>query len=124
MLLWVVLAANLIAMLIQTQSAKLGIATGKNLPELCRETFSRRDLASASGSRRSSSRWPTDVAEVVGAALGLNLLFGIPLFPAGLIAGAGAFAILALQQRGFRRLEAVIAGLVGVVVVAFGFEVF
>ena len=50
-----------------------------------------------------------DVAEVVGAALGLNLLFGIPLFPAALIAGAGAFGILALQQRGFRRLEAVIA---------------
>ena len=58
----------------------------------------------------------TDVAEVVGAALGLNLLFGIPLFPAALIAGAGAFTILALQQMGFRRLEAAISGLVGVIV--------
>jgi len=122
MLLWVVLAANLIAMLIQTLSAKLGIATGRNLPELCRALFSR---------RASRGLWvqaelvamATDVAEVVGAALGLNLLFGIPLFPAGLIAGAGAFAILALQQRGVRQLEAVIAGLVGVVVLAFGFEV-
>ena len=122
LLLWVVLAANLMAMLIQTQSAKLGIATGRNLPELCRALFSR---------RTSRGLWvqaelvamATDVAEVVGAALGLNLLFGIPLFEAGLIAGAGAFAILALQQRGVRRLEAVIAGLVGVVVVAFGFEV-
>jgi manganese transport protein len=66
----------------------------------------------------------TDIAEVVGAALGLNLLFGIPLFPAGLIAGAGAFAILALQQRGFRRLEAVITALVGVVVASFVFELF
>src|SRR3954466_15318431 len=123
LLLWVVLGANLIAMLVQTQSAKLGIATGKNLPELCRETFKR---------RTSIGLWlqaevvamSTDVAEVVGAALGLNLLFGIPLFPAALIAGAGAFAILALQQMGFRRLEAVIVGMVGVVVLAFAFEVF
>jgi manganese transport protein len=122
LLLWVVLAANLIAMVVQTQSAKLGIATGRNLPELCRELFSR---------RTSIGLWlqaevvamATDIAEVVGAALGLHLLFGIPLFPAGLIAGAGAFAILALQQRGFRRLEAVIAGMVGVVVAAFGFEI-
>ena len=65
-----------------------------------------------------------DIAEVVGAALGLNLLFGIPLFPAGVIAGAGAFAILALQQKGFRRLEAGITALVGVVVAAFAFELF
>jgi manganese transport protein len=66
----------------------------------------------------------TDIAEVVGAALGLNLLFGIPLFPAGLIAGAAAFGILALQQMGFRRLEAAITALVGVVVVSFVFELF
>jgi manganese transport protein len=66
----------------------------------------------------------TDLAEVVGAALGLYLLFGVPLFTAGLIAGAGAFAILALQRYGFRRLEATIAGLVGVIVIAFAFEVF
>jgi manganese transport protein len=121
LLLWVVLAANLVAMLVQTQSAKLGIATGRNLAELCRETFSR---------RTSIGLWlqaelvamATDVAEVVGAALGLNLLFGIPLFPAGVIAGAGAFAILALQQMGFRRLEAGITALVGVVVASFAFE--
>jgi manganese transport protein len=123
LLLWVVLAANLVAMLIQAQSAKLGIATGRNLAELCRERFSR---------RTSIGLWlqaelvamATDVAEVVGAALGLNLLFGIPLFPAGLIAGAGAFAILALQQMGFRRLEAGITALVGVVVASFAFELF
>src|SRR4051794_421013 len=123
LLLWVVLAANLIAMLVQTQSAKLGIATGKNLAELCRERFSR---------RASIGLWvqaelvamACDIAEVVGAALGLNLLFGIPLFPAGLIAGAGAFAILTLQQRGFRRLEAGITVLVGVVVASFAFELF
>jgi manganese transport protein len=122
LLLWVVLAANLIAMVVQTQSAKLGIATGRNLAEACRDTFSR---------RTSIGLWiqaeivaaACDVAEIVGAALGLNLLFGIPLFPAGLLAGAGAFAILALQQKGFRRLEAVIAGMVGVVVAAFAFEI-
>jgi manganese transport protein len=66
----------------------------------------------------------TDIAEVVGAALGLNLLFGIPLFPAGIIAGAGAFAILALQQQGYRRLEAGISVLVGVVVASFVYELF
>ena len=92
-------------MLIQTQSAKLGIATGKNLPELCRETFSRRSSIGL-WLQAEVVAMACDVAEVVGAALGLNLLFGIPLFPAALIAGAGAFAILALQQRGFRRLEA------------------
>jgi manganese transport protein len=122
LLLWVVLGANLIAMVVQTQSAKLGIATGRNLAEACRDAFSR---------RTSVGLWiqaeiiaaACDVAEVVGAALGLNLLFGIPLFPAGLLAGVGAFAILALQQKGFRRLEAVIVGMVGVVVAAFAFEI-
>jgi manganese transport protein len=123
LLLWVILSANLIAMVVQTQSAKLGIATGKNLAELCRETFSR---------RTSIGLWiqaevvamATDIAEVVGAALGLNLLFGIPLFTAGVIAGAGAFAILGLQQMGFRRLEAGITALVGVVVASFVVELF
>ncbi|MGH2940764.1 MAG: Nramp family divalent metal transporter [Solirubrobacterales bacterium] len=123
LLLWIVLSANLVAMLVQTQSAKLGIATGKNLAELCRERFSR---------RTSIGLWlqaevvamACDLAEIVGAALGLNLLFGIPLFPAGLIAGAGTFALLALQRRGFRKLEAAITVLVGVVVVAFAYELF
>ena len=121
LLLWVVLSANLIAMVVQTQSAKLGIATGRNLAELCRERFSR---------RTSIGLWlqaevvamACDIAEVVGAALGLNLIFGIPLFPAGLIAGVGAFTLLALQQKGFRRLEAGITALVGVVVASFAFE--
>jgi manganese transport protein len=123
LLLWVVLAANLIAMLVQTQSAKLGIATGKNLAELCRERFSRRTSIGLWLQAELVSM-ATDVAEVVGAALGLNLLFGIPLFPAGVIAGAGAFAILALQQMGYRRLEAGITVLVGVVVASFVFELF
>jgi len=123
MLLWVVLAANLVAMLVQTQSAKLGIATGKNLAELCRERFSR---------RTSIGLWlqaevvamACDIAEIVGASLGLNLLFGIPLFVAGLITGVATFALLALQRRGFRKLEAAITCLVGVVVVSFAYELF
>jgi manganese transport protein len=123
LLLWVVLAANLIAMLVQTQSAKLGIATGRNLPELCREVFSRR-TAIALWLQAELVAMATDVAEVVGAALGLHLLFGIPLFSAGLLAGAGAFTILALQQMGFRRLEAGITTLVGVVVGSFVIELF
>jgi manganese transport protein len=122
LLLWVVLGANLIAMVVQTQSAKLGIATGKNLSELCRETFPR-PASIGMWIQAEIVAMSCDIAEVVGAALGLNLLFGIPLFPAALIAGVGAFAILALQQAGFRRLEAGIAVLAGVVLVSFGFEV-
>jgi manganese transport protein len=122
LLLWVVLAANLIAMLVQTQSAKLGIATGENLAELCRRCFPRARIGL--WLQAELVAMACDIAEVVGAALGLNLLFGIPLFPAGLIAGAGAFGILTLQQRGFRRLEAGITALVGVVVASFVIELF
>jgi manganese transport protein len=122
LLLWVVLAANLMAMLVQTLSAKLGIATGRNLPETCRDNFSR-PVSFALWIQAEAIAMATDLAEVLGAALGLHLLFGMPLFPAGLLAGAGAFGILALQRYGFRRLEAVIAALVGVIVVAFAFEV-
>jgi manganese transport protein len=123
LLCWVVVAANLMAMLVQTLSAKLGIATGRNLPETCRDNF-RKPVSFGLWVQAEAIAMATDLAEVLGAALGLNLLFGMPLFPAGLLAGAGAFGILALQRYGFRRLEAVIAALVGVIVVAFAFEVF
>jgi manganese transport protein len=122
LLLWVVLSANLMAMLVQTLSAKLGIATGRNLPETCRDNVSR-PVSIGLWIQAEAIAMATDLAEVLGAALGLHLLFGMPLFPAGLLAGAGAFGILALQRYGFRRLEAVIAGMVGVIVVAFAFEV-
>ena len=123
LLLWVILMANLMGMVIQSMSAKLGIATGMNLPEVCRERFSH---------RRACGLWlqaeviamATDLAEFIGAAIGLNILFGIPLFPAALITSVAAFAILALQARGFRRLEAVIAAFIGVIVVAFAAQVF
>ena len=123
LLLWVVLSANLMAMLVQTLSAKLGIATGRNLPETCRDNFSR-PVSIGLWIQAEAISMATDLAEVLGAALGLHLLFGMPLFPAGLLAGAGAFGILALHRYCFRRLEAVIAGMVGVIVVAFAFEVF
>ena len=123
MLLWVVLSANLMAMLIQSMSAKLGVATGHNLAEICRERFPR-PVTLGLWVQAELVAMATDLAEFVGAAVGLNLLFGIPLLPAGVIIGVAAFGILALQARGFRPLEAAIAALVGVIVVAFGFEVF
>src|SRR5437899_395420 len=117
-LLWVIVASNLMAMLIQTLSAKLGIATGRNLPEVCRERFSR---------RTSIGLWiqaeliamATDLAEFLGAALGIKLLLGIPLFPAAVITGVITFLILALQRFGFRPLEAVITAFVGVIGVCY-----
>ena len=122
-LLWVVLAANLMAMVIQAMSAKLGIATGMNLPEVCRTRFPR-PLNMLLWIQAEIVAMATDLAEFVGAAVGLNLLFHIPLFPAGLITGVAAFVILGLQARGFRSLEAVITGLVGAIVAAFAFEIF
>jgi len=123
MLLWVVLAANLMAMLIQSMSAKLGIATGLNLPEVCRERFPR-PVVWFLWVQAELIAMATDLAEFVGAALGLNLVFGIPLFGAALLTGVAAFGILGLQAWGFRRLEATITGLVGLIVIAFGLEVF
>lgn len=122
LLLWVVLAANLMAMLVQTLSAKLGIATGKNLAELCRDRFPR-PVVIALWLQAEGVAMATDLAEVLGAALGLHLLFGTPLPVAGVIAAGAAFAILGLQRYGFRRLEAAITALVGAIVVAFASEV-
>ena len=122
LLLWVILSANLMAMLVQSMSAKLGIATGFNLPEVCRERF-RRPVTVGLWVQAEVIAMATDLAEFIGAALGFHLLFDVPLFLAGLVTGVVAFAILALQARGFRQLEAVIAGLVGVIVVGFAFQV-
>ena len=97
LLLWVVLAANLMAMLIQYLSAKLGIVTDRSLPELCRERFPLAGTV-ALWIQAEAIAMATDIAEFLGAALGLNLLFGIPLLPAGLITGVIAFAILELQS--------------------------
>ena len=123
LLLWVILTANLMAMVVQSMSAKLGIATGQNLPEVCRDRFPR-PVTWVLWIQAEVIAMATDLAEILGAALGIYLLFDLPLFAAGLVAGAAAFAILALQARGFRRLEAVIAGFVGVIMLSFGAQVF
>jgi len=123
LLLWVIFTSNLMAMLIQSMSAKLGIATGKNLPEVCRDRFPRA-VTFFLWVQAEIIAMATDLAEFIGAALALNLLFGIPLFSAGLLTAVGAFSILELQRRGFRPLEAAISSLVGVIVIAFAFQMF
>ena len=117
-LVWVIVASNLMAMLIQTLSAKLGIATGRNLPEVCREQFSRRASVGL-WVQAEAIAMATDLAEFLGAALGLKLLLGIPLFPAAVLTGVITFLILGLQRYGFRPLEAVIAAFVGVIGVCY-----
>jgi manganese transport protein len=118
LLLWVILAANLMAMLIQYLSAKVGIATGRNLPELCREHFPR-PVSWGLWVQAELIAMATDLAEFVGAAIALNLLFGVPLFAAGLITSVVAFAILGLQSRGYRRFELAIGGLLAVILLGF-----
>jgi manganese transport protein len=120
-LLWVVLLANLMAMLIQYLSAKLGVVTDRNLPELCRERLPRW-MSVGLWVQAELMAMATDVAEFLGAALGLNLLFGVPLLTAGLITGVIAFAILELQRHGVRRFELAIAGLLGIVFAGFLYE--
>jgi manganese transport protein len=121
LLLWVLLAANLMAMLIQNLSAKIGIATGKNLPDLCREHF-RRPVTIGLWIQAELIAMATDLAEFVGAAIALNLLFGVPMFHAGLITALIAFAILALQGRGYRRFELAIMGFLGVIILGFLYD--
>ena len=113
-LVWVIVASNLMAMLIQTLSAKLGIATGRNLPEVCREQFSRRTTIGL-WLQAEVIAMATDLAEFLGAAIGLQLLLGIPLFPAAVLTGVITFLILGLQRFGFRPLEAVITAFVAVI---------
>jgi manganese transport protein len=121
LLLWVLLSANLMAMLIQNLSAKIGLATGRNLPELCREHFPR-PVSWGLWVQAELIAMATDLAEFVGAAIALNLLFGVPLFAAGLITAVAAFGILALQSLGYRRFEAVIAGLLGLIILGFLYD--
>lgn len=121
-LLWVVLAANLMAMLIQSLSAKLGIATGKNLPEVIRDRYPK-PVVWFYWVQAELVAIATDLAEFLGAALGFHLLFGIPLIWGGVLTAIASFAILALQRYGFRPLEAVIAAMVGAVAVAYLIEV-
>ncbi|MEA2312533.1 MAG: manganese transport protein [Solirubrobacteraceae bacterium] len=121
LLVWVIVAANLMAMLVQYLSAKTGIATGRNLPELCRERF-RRPVTWGLWVQAEAIAIATDLAEFVGAAIALQLLFGVPPFASGLITAAVAFAILALQTRGYRRFELAIAGFLGIVCLGFLYD--
>ncbi len=118
---WVVVMANAMAMLVQYLSAKAGIATGMDLPELCRTHF-RRPVSRGLWVQAEIVAMATDLAEFVGAAIGLNLLFGVPLFPAGLITAVVAFGVLALEQRGYRRFELAIAALLGLVLLGFVYD--
>jgi len=121
LLLWVVLLANLVAMLIQYLSAKLGVVTGHSLPENIREHWPR-SVSFGMWIQAEVMAMSTDIAEFLGAALGLNLLFGVPMLAAGLLTGVIAFAILELQSRGFRRFELAITGLLGIIFLGFLYE--
>lgn len=120
-LLWVIVLANLMAMLLQSLSAKLGIATGRNLPELCRQEFPR-PVVYGMWIVAEVGAMATDLAEFLGAAVGFNLLFGMPLLPAALLTGVCTFAILGLERFGFRVLEAVIGVLVAVIALSYVVE--
>jgi len=113
-LLWVVLAASLVAMLFQAMSAKLGIVTGRNLAQLCREQFSR-PVVIGMWIASEIAAMATDIAEFLGGALGVSLLFHVSLLCGLTVTGIVTFAILQLDKRGFRPLELVIAGLVGII---------
>jgi manganese transport protein len=121
LLLWVVLLANLMAMLVQYLSAKLGVITDRNLPEVVRERFPSW-VSWGMWAQAEVMAMSTDIAEFLGAALGLNLLFGVPLTIAGLITGVIAFGILGLQSRGLRRFELAISALLAVVFAGFLYE--
>ncbi len=118
---WAIIAANLMAMLVQYLSAKVGVATGRDLPELCRD-FLPRAVSRGLWVQAELIAMATDLAEFVGASVGLNLLFGTPLLAAGLITAVVAFGILALEQRGYRRFELAIAALLGLVFFGFAYD--
>jgi manganese transport protein len=118
---WVIVIANLMAMLVQYLSAKTGVATGRDLPELCREHYPRA-VSRGLWVQAEVIAMATDLAEFVGAAVGLDLLFHVPLLPAGLLTAVVAFAVLAMQQRGYRRFELAITSLLGIVLLGFIYD--
>jgi manganese transport protein len=122
-LLWVVLLANVVAMLFQGLSARLGIVTNRNLAELCREYFPR-PLVYGMWIISEVAAMATDLAEFLGGAIGLSLLFHIPLLWGMVVTGIAVYAILAVQGRGFRPIELIIGGLVGVISLCYVLELF
>jgi manganese transport protein len=119
-LLWVIVAANLMAMLIQSLTAKLGLATGRDLATLCRENLPR-PVTKGLWLQAEAVAIATDLAEIVGGAVALNLLFGVPLPIGGVITAVVAFVLLGAQSRGHRPFERVIAGLLLVIGLGFGY---
>jgi manganese transport protein len=122
-LVWVIVVANLTAMLVQYLAAKVGLVTGQTLPELCRARFSRRGTQLL-WVQAEAVAMATDLAEFVGAAIGLNLLFGIPLFFGGLVTAVVAFGLLWLENHGYRRYELAIMALLAFVGVGFSYLFF
>ncbi|SHM64484.1 manganese transport protein [Cryptosporangium aurantiacum] len=120
---WVIVLANLVATLVQYVTSKAGLATGRSLPELCRERFGRRANL-ALWLQAEVVAMATDLAEFVGAAVGLHLVFGMPLLPAGLLTAVVAFTILALEQQGRRRFVVAVAALLLIVAGGFGYLLF
>lgn len=122
-LIWVVVGANLMAMLVQWLAARLGVVTGKGLSELCREQYSQRTTV-ALWIQAEVVAMATDLAEIVGSAIALDMLFGIPPLPAGLIAAATATGLLELERRGHRRFEVVIVGMLSIILAGFLYSAF
>jgi manganese transport protein len=123
LLVWVIVASNLMAMLIQSLSAKLGIATGKNLAEMCRDQFPK-PVVWLMWIIAEVVAMATDLAEFLGAALGFYLLFNMPLLAAGILTAIVTFIILGMERYGFRPLEAVITAFVGVIALSYVAEMF
>ena len=120
-LLWVVLAANLVAMLFQALSAKLGIVTNRNLAEISREYFPAPVVYAMWGVSEIAAM-ATDLAEFLGGALGLSLLLHVPLLVGMAMTGIVTYAILAAERRGFRPLELIIGALIGTVALSYVIE--
>ncbi len=123
LLVWVIIASNLMAMLIQTLSAKLGIASGLNLAEMCRERFPR-GVVWSMWLLAEAVAMATDLAEFIGAAIGFQILFHIPLLLGGILTAIATFVILGLERHGFRPMEAVISGLVAIIAICYVIETF
>jgi len=122
-LLWVVVLANLVAMLFQALSAKLGIVTEKNLAEQCRDRFPK-PVVIAMWIVSEIAAMATDLAEFLGGAIGLSLLFGLPLLAGMIVTGVIVYAILGLERSGFRPVEIVIGSLVAVIALCYVVELF
>ena len=121
LLLWVVVVSNLMAVLIQSLAAKLGLVTGRNLAEQCRLNFSK-PVTITMWTIMELVAMATDLAEFLGAALGFHLLFGMPLIMGGLITAVVTFVILGLERYGFRPMEATITSFVGVIAICYVVE--